>query len=467
MGKLQEKIYNSMPYALKFILLNIKAYQNSKQRYTKEFEQYLDEYIDLWNANAEVINKYQKQRLILLLSESLEYSDWYSRIMNELGINKEEITKDPYAVLGKMPILEKIDRKTNPEIIVNKKRNTDGVGYTSGTSGAPTINYLDSESIHRSFALWRRFHKAIGLETKRVKQVRFSGRLIVRPDAEKSPFWVYNYFENQLLMSTYHLKENNLKHYIKKLNNFKPISLDGYPSAIYIMSRYINENNITLDFTPKAIAVTAETLYDYQRFEIEKAFNCHVYNQYASSEGSPFITECIKGNLHLNTDSGVFEFINTVGEKAKPGEVAQLVVTSFTNLKTPLIRYSIGDTVLLAKEGKTCDCGCVMPIIEKLTGREDDILWTQEKGYVGRMDTAYKGLQGIVKSQIVQESPKEIVVNVIANDEFSSAMQEMLLHNLKDRLGHKIDYQINQVDEIPLGPNGKFDAVKRNFSIEL
>ncbi len=467
MGKMQEKIYNSLPYPFKFVLLNIKAFQNSKQRYTKEFDAFLKEYVDLWNADNASIKAYQKSRLILLLSEAFQYSDWYSKKMKELGITRTDIEENPYAVLQKMPILTKAERKTNPDILVNKSRNTDGVGYTSGTSGAPTINYLDKESINRSFALWRRFHKSIGLDTKRVKQVRFSGRLIVKPDSKKPPFWVYNYFENQLLMSTYHLTDDNLGHYVKKLNRFKPILLDGYPSAIYIISRFINKNNLTLNFTPKAIAVTAETLYDYQRLEIEKAFNCQVYNQYASSEGSPFITECTQGNLHLNTDSGVFEFINNKGEKAKSGEVAQLVVTSFTNLKTPLIRYNIEDTVLLSEEGKICNCGCKMPMIEKLTGREDDILWTKEKGYVGRMDTAYKGLEGIVKSQIIQENPNEVIVNLIADEKFNDVMKQQLVDNMKDRLGENINYQIHIVHDIPLGANGKFDAVKRNFTINI
>ncbi|MHA7059208.1 phenylacetate--CoA ligase family protein [Aquimarina sp. M1] len=467
MGKMQEKIYNSLPYPFKFILLNIKAFQNSKKRYTKEFDAFLKEYIDLWNADKDYINKYQENRLKVVLSEGLHYSDWYGKTMKKLGINVTDIEENPYDVLQIMPILTKTERKTNPDILVNKNRPTDGVGYTSGTSGAPTINYLDKESINRSFALWRRFHKAIGLETKSVKQVRFSGRLIVKPDAKKPPFWVYNYFENQLLMSTYHLTDDNLLLYVKKLNRFKPVLLDGYPSAIYIISRFINQNNLTLSFTAKAIAVTAETLYDYQRLEIEKAFNCKVYNQYASSEGSPFITECVQGNLHLNTDSGVFEFVNAKGAKAKCGEVAQLVVTSFTNLKTPLIRYNIEDTVLLSEDGKSCDCGCAMPIIEKLTGREDDILWTKEKGYVGRMDTAYKGLEGIVKSQIIQENAEEIIINLIADQKFDSKMQEKLVHNFKDRLGQNVNYQIQIVDDIPLGPNGKFDAVKRNFTIDI
>jgi phenylacetate-CoA ligase len=467
MGKIQEKIYNNLPYPLKFIALNIKAFQNSKQRYTKEFNQYLKEYINLWDADISIVEEYQKNRLTVLLSEVLQDSDWYRKIMNELGITQNDINENPYKALKRMPILTKSERKSNPDIIVNKKRNTDGVGYTSGTSGAPTINYLDSESINRSFALWRRFHKTIGLETQRVRQVRFSGRLMVKPNAKKPPFWVYNYFERQLLMSTYHLKEINLIHYVKKLNRFKPLLLDGYPSALYIISRFINQNNITLDFVPKAIAVTAETLYDYQRIEIEKAFNCHVFNQYASSEGSPFITECVEGNLHLNLDSGIFEFINTKGEKALPGDVAQLVVTSFTNLKTPLLRYNIEDTVLLSENNKKCSCNCSMPIIERLTGREDDILWTEEKGYVGRMDTAYKGLKGIVKSQIIQETPQDITVNLIVDNAFDSTMQDRLLSNLKDRLGQSLNYQMHIVDDIPLGANGKFDAVRRNFTIEL
>ncbi len=466
MAGIVEKIYNASPYPVKFILLNIKGYLNTKQRYNKEYEVFLKQHIALWDASLDTVQEYQKEKLKILLSEVFEYSDWYSVIMKNLGITLNDIDQNPIAVLKKMPILKKVDRKTKVDQIVNKKRETAMVGHTSGTSGSPTIDYLDVESINVSFAIWKRFHHVIGVNPK-CRQVRFSGRILIDAKTRKPPFWLYNYFENQLLMSTYHLTKSAIPSYVKKLKQFKPELIDGYPSAIYIISKYINNNNIDIGFAPNAIAVTAETLYDYQRFEIEKAFNCHVYNQYASSEGSPFITECVKGNLHMNLDSGVFEFINTEGQPAKPGEIAKLVVTSFINLKTPLIRYSIEDTVVLSKEGESCDCGCAMPIIEKLTGREDDILWTKEKGFVGRMDTAYKGLEGIVKGQIIQENPEEIVVNLIVDANFDDTMQDRLLHNLKVRLGESVAYKINRVDNISLGANGKFDAVKRNFELNF
>ncbi|MDH7446572.1 phenylacetate--CoA ligase family protein [Aquimarina sp. 2201CG14-23] len=467
MGGIKEKIYGLVPYPLKFILLNIKGYMNVKERFNKDFYKYYNTFKGQWDAKIDVLEDYQEDRLRGLLIEVYEYSDWYQTVMKDIGITASDIDNDPYAVLKRMPILKKIERRTEFERILNKSRETAMVGHTSGTSGTPMIDHVDLASINISFAFWKRFHYAIGLGPKN-RQVRLSGKLIVDPITKKPPFWMYNYFDDQLLMSTYHLTENNLGAYIKKLNRFKPVLIDGYPSALYIMSKYINKHSLKLNFVPKAIAVTAETLYDYQREEIEKAFQCNVYNQYASNEGSPFITECVEGNLHLNIDSGVFEFFNTDGKKAVPGDIAKLVVTSFINYRTPLIRYDIGDTVMLNDESSAaCNCGCEMPIIERIIGREDDILWTEEKGYVGRMDTAFKGLTGIKKSQIIQENPKEIVLNMVIDEDYNDSVELTLLKNLKERLGEETEYQINIIEDIPVGANGKFDAVKRNFELEF
>ncbi|WP_299216939.1 hypothetical protein [uncultured Aquimarina sp.] len=463
---LQEKIYKNSPYFIKFLLLNVKGYLNYKQRYNDEYKGFLKEHIDIWDATVEKSIDFQKKKLSSLLIEVFSFSDWYSSKMKAKGITLQSIEENPFDVLKQMPVLSKNERRENVDLIVNKNRKTALVGHTSGTSGTPMIDYIDKESINISFAIWKRFHRVIGINDK-IRQVRFSGRLIVETTSKKPPFWVFNYFEKQLLMSTYHLTDDNLPHFIKKLNSFKPVLLDGYPSAIYIISRFINKNNIQLSFIPKAIAVTAETLYDYQRSEIEKAFQCKVFNQYASSEGSPFITECTEGNLHLNIDSGFFEFINVEGKKAQPGEIAKLVVTSFINLKTPLIRYDIGDTVQLAEEGETCSCGCLMPIIKKLTGREDDILWTEEKGYVGRMDTAYKGLKGIIKSQLIQRETDKLTVKIVPDTNFTTAVEKELISNLQNRLGQSITIKIELVDDIPLGANGKFKTVIRSFTIDL
>jgi len=461
------KIYHNLPYILKYLAFNIKTFLNYRKRFFGNYNKYLNEYLELWYNDMEIINNYQKKQLIKLLKESYKHSKWYKDKMDNLNITYKQIEIDPYEVLSKMPILKKNERKDFVKNIINtnKDRKTITIDFTSGTSGSPTINYLDKESIERSFALWKRFHYVIGIKEKQ-KNVRFSGKIFINPNKKKPPFWMYNIFEKQLFMSTYHLTEKNILYYLKKLNEFKPFFLDGYPSALFILAKYINKNQIKLKFKPFAIMVTAETLYEYQRKAIEKAFNCKVYNQYASSEGSPFITECSENKLHLNLDSGIFEFFNKDDKKAKPGEIARLVVTSFRNLKTPLIRYDIGDTVLLPEKEIVCDCGCKMPVVKEIIGREDDILWTEEKGFVGRMDTAFKGLKGIDKTQIIQKSPTLFEINIIVDDTYTQKDEVLFLKNLQERLGKNVHYKLNYVNDIPLGSNGKFIAVKRKFKLK-
>lgn len=468
MAGIKDKLYRYSPLVIKKILLNHIATKNHKKRYSKEYYKYLHEYLDLWEDDMEAIQRYKNNMLIELLKECFLYVPYYQAVFKEAGIGLSEVEANPFEALFHLPLLPKMVRKEKVEELINLNpiRPTEGIGFTSGTSGSPTLNYIDKESIARSFALWSRFHKNIGINPED-KSVRLSGRLIVNPKRKKPPFWVLNKVDNQLFMSTYHLTEENMNYYIKKLNAFSPKLIDGYPSALYILAKYINENKVDLNFQPIAIAATAETLYDYQREEIENAFRCKIYNQYASSEGSPFITECREGRLHINEDSGIFEFLDFDNHPAEPGKPAKMIVTSFRNWKTPLLRYDIEDTVLLPEKNEPCSCGCKMPYVEKILGREDDILWTEEKGYVGRMDTAYKGLEGIVVSQLIQKNKDLLVINQVNDAKYSEYMHKLFIRNLRDRLGEEIEIQFNFVDHIPLGKNGKFDAVKREFKIDI
>ena len=82
------------------------------------------------------------------------------------------------------------------------------------------------------------------------------------------------------------------------------------------------------------------------------------------------------------------------------------------------------------------------------------------------MDTAYKGLKGIVKSQIIQEKPNFFTLNMEIDGDYNELIQNQFISNLKDRLGQNISCKVNIVEEIPLGANGKFIAVKRNFKLD-
>src|SRR5690606_37522756 len=129
--------------------------------------------------------------------------------------------------------------------------------------------------------------------------------------------------------------------------------------------------------TIKAVFPTAETITEESRFYIEKFFKTKLYNQYASSEGAPFIFECEKGNLHIELQSGVFEVLDVNNQ---PTISSRLVVTSFTNEGTPLIRYDIGDSITLEEENVSCSCGNNNPLVKEILGRIDDYVYSPENG---------------------------------------------------------------------------------------
>ncbi|MEP7141327.1 MAG: hypothetical protein ABI707_00595 [Ferruginibacter sp.] len=465
--RIKEKIFRRLPYQLKVLAISYMGLKNHKKRFTGLYDDYYKNYKQLWNADVNQVIAFQSKKLELLLIDAITFSDWYKEKASARKITIEDIKRDPVAALKRFPILQKEERRNFTYKLINKnpERAIAHVGYTSGTSGSPSLNLTDKESINAGFALWRRFHTSIGLPETIFKNVRFSGKIFVEPSCRKPPFWVYNFVGKQLLMSSYHLSDKYMNSYVEKLNRFRPLFLDGHASALYIISDYIKRAGLTLTFTPIAIATTSETLYDYQRKMIEESFKCKVFNQYASSEGGPFITECKNGSLHINLDSGFFEFYRRDGTEAKPGDTAELVVTSLKTYKIPLIRYAIKDLVELPADAQECGCGCKMPMVQKIVGREDDLLWTKDRGYIGRMDTAFKGLKHVLKTQIIQKSADLIEIYCIVDKNYTEEIEKIFLGNLRERLGISINIKFYYVDNISLGKNGKFDAVKREFPL--
>lgn len=449
-------------------MASIKGYLNKRKRYNSFYKNLYNTLVKNYNSEYTSIKEYQKNELIKLLDECYLYSEYYNTQFKEKGIELQEIHDNPYKVLYSLPILSKEIRKSEVETIKNNnpKRKVISVDYTSGTTGTPTKTYSDKYTNAMSFALWNRFHYSIDLN-KQDKNIRFSGNLITDPKRNKPPFWVYNKTDNQLLMSVYNLKEENFKSYVDKIIQFKPVYLDGFPSSICLLAEYINKNEIKLAFQPKLICTTAETLFEYQRNQIEKAFKCKVFNQYASSEGSPFITECRYGKMHIEEDSGVFEFLDDNDQPVEPGQIGRMVITSLRNWKTPLIRYDILDYVKLASDNEECKCGSPFKFVENVYGRANDMLWTFEKGYVsGGVASALKKFNGIKQVQIVQKNPKTLYIHIIKDSQYEASNEEKIIKNLKDRLGDKIEIHFVYVNQIEHNKTGKLKMLIREFNVE-
>lgn len=120
--------------------------------------------------------------------------------------------------------------------------------------------------------------------------------------------------------------------------------------------------------------------------------------------------------LHVNSDWAVLEAVDEGLRPTPRGEPSHTVLlTNLANRVQPIIRYDLGDSVLVRPD--SCPCGSPLPAI-RVVGRRDDIL--RLIGADGRIvkivPLAISGVvdetSGVHRSQLLQTGPSTIRVRL-------------------------------------------------------
>ena len=447
-------IYHRLPYPLKVVFATIFGYLQKKRRYGGRFNVFVKELKKTeWNSDSE-FDSLVKTKLRNILIHSFNKVPYYKNLFKKLSI--DPFSQDPYKILFDLPVLEKETIRLNTKDFVSSNLKKYTLTSTSGSTGTPLKLYLSHEAQQYNYAL----AAARLLNWSRLKfsdrKVMFGGQLIVPVTQNSKPYWVYNYAENQLYCSAYHLSQRTLSDYYKKIEDFKPKYITGYTSAIYLFSNYILNEEKSIN-TVKAILPSSETLNAHQRKVMEKAFNCKVYDCYSLSEYVNYICECENGHLHISPEAGIVEILDDNNNIVEDGKVGRIISTSLFNYSMPLIKYDTGDLGIIKKE--KCNCGRNMPILDKIIGRQDDFIITDDGRKIGRLDPVFKDVNNIIESQIVQRSINKIKVFVVPSDDFSKEDAQKVYDNLRMRVGDEIKITIKKVREIKRNKNGKFKTV--------
>jgi len=455
-----EAVYGRSPIFVQNWMLSLKGSQFHRERYGNETFRHAEQRLrENESLSIEELQALQLAELRIFTAHCYCKSPYYRGAFERGGVRPEQL--NALQDLQRFPITPKQDlrARTREFYAAPISRKLIEV-HTSGTTGSPLTVYFSPEDVAWRYAFLDRCRRWAGVSVGQ-RRASFSGRIIVPPRQHKPPFWRLNRPGKQLLFSSYHLLPENLPEYAKALVAFDPEILDGYPSSVHILADYMLHSGTALRIRPQAVFLTAETVLPHQRAAIEEAFQCHVYNQYASSDGAPFISECSQGRLHVHLDSGVIEFVQPDGTPARPGEPGEMVVTSFTTHVTPLFRLAIGDIAVPSANGERCECGLAFPVVETVLGRVEDILFTPDRGYVGRMDTTFKALpNSVVEAQIVQTAPDRIVLRLVPDESrYRPEHAEKIVSEMRKRLGDVVHIEVQLLKAVPRGASGKMRAV--------
>lgn len=323
---------------------------------------------------------------------------------------------------------------------------------TSGSTGSPIFVARSPAGISLEHAFIRRIWRWAGFK-KGDPRATIRGDMIVPADRKSPPFWYFNRWENQLIMSSYHLSVENFPTYIKALRRFGPKFLQGYPSSILPLARWLLENGgkpLHLD----AVLTSSETVADGFRETVAAAFGCRVFDYYGLAERCVMIGTCESGTYHQFPGYGIVEFPPAPGA---PG-FSEIVATGFMDLAMPFIRYRTGDLAEYEKTD-TCTCGRPFPVVRRIIGRRDDTIVTASGAQVGRIDHIFKGDFPIIEARVVQEQPGAMVIELVASSRFTEDHRRLLKERCAHLLGRDMIVEIRDVPFIKRGNHGKFKAV--------
>lgn len=443
---LGKSVYDRLPYITQNIAVSVFNTLQYKTRHGGEYWKWREFYKNVDSYTKEQCDRALEERLTSFLDHTSTSSPWYKEYSGK--------ALSEYPVLEKNSILKNLDKiATIPEKSAN-------VSLTGGTTGASMKVLYTKENTQERHALLDNFRAQYGYSLGD-KCAWFSGKNIVTEKNLKKGICYRDDYVNKIrFFSTFHITNNNFDVYWAAFRKFAPEYIVGFPSSVYELCSMAEIRGLKLENTVKAFFPTAETLLPIHREVISSVLGCKIADQYASSEGAPFILECDQGGLHIHPLSGIFEVVD---ESMKPAQEGEILVTSFTTEGTPLVRYRIGDRIKLASEDKQCTCGSHFPLVEKIEGRAADFILSPTNGKVNSVNisNSTKDIEGIIQFQVLQQQPECVDISVIASSNFTDKEREKFKMALAERFGPELKINLKVVDEIPKEKSGKFRLVKK------
>lgn len=451
MNKILKGIYINSPFFLKKIFANGEALRRNIYRRSGEYNQYYKN-ININNILAGVNNDDQVEKLNMLLSYVNKHIPFYRENSN---LNQLNIIDD----FSKIPLINKELMRNDINSFINEKFvDQFWKGRTSGSTGSPFSYFRDRKSMQYEYALYDKLYEFI-VGHQNYTKARISGVNIVKADCKNPPYWYFLKVFNQLQCSAYHIDSKTYKQYLEAFDKYKVELGTGYASSWLFLAQYILSENVKPPKL-KAIVTDSEGVSNKEKLQIERAFNCPVYQTYGLGEVGMVAVQCKNNHYHIFTDRCFVEVVNEKGDALSDGEIGEITVTDLHSFKSPFIRYRTGDTGALGFED--CKCGAKGPYIKELCGRVDDYVITREGKRIGRLSHIAKPAKGVLGMQLIQNELGSLDINVIPSESFEPDSMNEVIATAKDYL---TDMNINWriVDNLEKTSSGKIRYVIRKF----
>lgn len=399
---------------------------------------------------------HQLAELRRVIGHALSATEAYPRLYAGLPATIEEP-----ADLQRLPMCTKAEMRDNLAAFAAKDVPGDYI-TTGGSSGVPFGFYRDRPAFAKELASKAHLYSRLGWK-EGDRQFVLRGVVI---DSDDHTQLLADMCE--LRCSSYHLVEEQMEAYRQLAWAYRPDWVKCYPSSGYIFSRFLNESG--RPFPPvRGVLCASENLYDYQKQVMGEAFQARVFSHYGHYELAVLAGFCESADTyHVLPQYGYAELLRDGRPVTIPGEMGEVVATSFLMNATPFIRYRTGDVAVLAGYG--CDaCGRKVQVWSRIEGREQELAITGtgrpiSMAAINMHDTIFDPIR---QFQFHQREAGRIVFNYMPRGDTSEEAVERMRVGLERKFGNDMAVEMCRVDEIRPSLRGKHTFLVQELPVTL
>lgn len=400
-----------------------------------------------WSRNE--IENWQLDKLKSLVQHAYDHTLYYKELFDSLKLKPNDINS--FEDLSKLPTL-------NKEIIKNRFQDflPDNIStikhrynLTGGSSGTPFKYILDENT-------WG-FVTALKMFSFMKTSYRFGdmyvsiGSASLFPVNKKSIIHeIYFRLRNTIPLNGMNMDDDICARYIDIIKKYNVKYVYGYATSVFLLASYTKRHNIVLNI--KGVFTTSENLTKDYRNLIESTWNVRVMNCYGARDGGVTAYEVNRGYFNVGYNS--YCQTDVVDESS-----STMYCTNLLDFAFPLIRYTVGDEVVLAKNMDSYNFNG--QVFKEITGRTSEVI---------QLDNGHKltptGFSimsrgfNIAAFRMTKINGLSIKLEIQKLDSYTIDEEKLILETMKKHVGDDCEIVLEYIDCFEPLKNGK-----RNFFI--
>ncbi len=408
-------------------------------------------------SSREDFLNWQHQKVQKFLKTVLPKSKYYSQFLanNELDLNQFPIiTKQEF--MGNFNEINTVqidlDEATNLAIASEKSRDFSSeingitVGLSTGTSGKRGIFLVSEDERAKWVALV--MHRVIKPKLFKKQKIAF----FLRANSN-----LYNSVESNLFEFRYFDIFKPIDSLLQELIEFNPSILASQPSVLMELCAAQLNSKITLQLSQ--IISFAEVLHESDKKVIQDTFQTNIKEVYQCTEGFLGVS-CEFGTMHLNEDCIQIDKDWIDEESFYP------IITDFSRDSQPVIKYKLNDILKIKKD--ECQCGSHFLAIEKIIGRDDDVLIFEDFKILPDVLARKIALEtdAFLKYEVIQIGQKKVLINIdCLEDTFSplKSIFQTIFNQIQTENTSKIEIELKFQNKSILTNGNKYRKIKRDY----